>query len=311
MRVVTLRADAMFLSPRAGVPAMPSAILYRWKLKPGRDAQFREAWAEGTRRIHRTCQSYGAALNQGEDGIYWSYAVWPDDTVRRACFKDNDWFSQDCFRTMQDCIAERFEEICLSLTNDELQPRADRHEVPVLTTDRLLLRPLQLDDAAALLPALSDPQGMRYWSRPPIDDIEEVRDYIGWNIAGSGVQTWALARPDAPDDALGWVVLIDDKPGVAELGYILRPDAHGQGLGREAAARIVSYGLKTRGLRRIFADTDPDNTGSIRLLENLGFRQEGRLKAAWDTHIGVRDSLIFAIVREEDRGEAKEAGPRT
>ncbi|WP_138513012.1 putative quinol monooxygenase [Maricaulis alexandrii] len=101
---------------------MTSAVLYRWRLKPGRDAEFREAWAEGTRRIHEACGSHGASLHQDEDGIYWSYALWPSEAARKACFQDNDWFSQDCFMTMQDCIAERFEEIRLDVVKDELRP---------------------------------------------------------------------------------------------------------------------------------------------------------------------------------------------
>ena len=283
---------------------MTAAILYRWTLKPGRDAAFREAWAEGTRRIHAACQSYGAALNQDEDGTYWSYALWPDDAVRKACFKAHDWFSQDCFRRMQDCIAERHDEIRLDLTNDEIQPRGPKRAVPELATDRLCLRPLSLDDATDLLPALGDPDTMRYWSRGPMEDVADVRDYMTWNIAGTEVQCWAITRTTATDTALGWVVLIDDKPEVAEIGYILRPDARGAGLAREAVARITTYAFKDRGLRRLFADVDPDNTPSIHLLETLGFAFEGRLREAWQTHIGVRDSLIYARLASDGSGPA-------
>ena len=55
------------------------------------------------------------------------------------------------------------------------------------------------------------------------------------------------------------------------------------------------------GQRRVFADTDPDNRGSIALLERLGFRLEGRLRGEWHTHIGVRDSLIYGLLAEEWR----------
>jgi heme-degrading monooxygenase HmoA len=101
---------------------MSSAVLYRWRLKPGRDEAFREAWAEGTRLIHETCGSYGATLHQDEDGLYWSYALWPSEDARKACFSAHDWFAQDCFITMQDCIDERFEEIRLTVTNAGLVP---------------------------------------------------------------------------------------------------------------------------------------------------------------------------------------------
>jgi len=276
---------------------MTKAVLYRWRLKPGRDAEFREAWAEGTRRIHATCRSYGAALNQDEDGIYWSYALWPSEDARKACFKENDWFSQDCFVTMQDCIEERFEEIRLDVTNHELVSPPPAKTIPTLTTERLVLRPLELDDAEALLPALSDEANMRYWSSGPLESVEAVRDYLRWNVENGGSRSWAFARADTPQDALGWVVLIDRREGCAEIGYMSRPDAQGAGRVREAAQRVCTHAFEDLGLRRLYADTDPDNAGSIALLEALGFQLEGRLRGAWETHIGVRDSLIFGRLR--------------
>lgn len=276
---------------------MTTAVLYRWRLKPGRDAAFREAWAEGTRRIHETCGSHGAALNQDAEGVYWSYALWPSEAVRKACFKENDWFSQDCFVTMQDCIAERFEEIPLEVTNHELASPPARKTIPVLKTGRLVLRPLELDDAGALLPALRDEANMRYWSSGPLESVAAVRNYLRWNVEGDGVTCWAFARTAAPRDALGWVILIDEREGCAEIGFMSRPDAQGAGLVREAAGRICTYAFETLGLRRLYGDVDPDNTASIRLLEALGFQQEGRLRAAWETHIGVRDSLIYGRLR--------------
>jgi RimJ/RimL family protein N-acetyltransferase len=73
----------------------------------------------------------------------------------------------------------------------------------------------------------------------------------------------------------------------------------GQGLGREALAAVVSHGFGPMGLRRIAADTDPDNRGSIAVLRSLGFVQEGHLRGEWKTHIGVRDSLIFGLLAGE------------
>ncbi|MBL4617039.1 MAG: GNAT family N-acetyltransferase [Robiginitomaculum sp.] len=56
-----------------------------------------------------------------------------------------------------------------------------------------------------------------------------------------------------------------------------------------------------RKLRRIFADVDPDNTGSKRVVEKLGFQFEGVARANWETHIGVRDSLIYGLIATDER----------
>ena len=58
-----------------------------------------------------------------------------------------------------------------------------------------------------------------------------------------------------------------------------------------------------KAARRVMADTDPDNVASIRLLEKLGFQKEGRLRGEWEIHIGIRDSLIFGLLREEWAGQ--------
>lgn len=276
---------------------MTIAILYRWRVTPGRDDEFRSAWLEGTRLIHKRCASYGARLHKGEDGLFWSYARWPDEAARAACFEENDFFSMDCFRTMQACIEDRFDDIVLTVTDDALAERGPARPATELRTGRLILRPIRRDDAESLLPALTDPDNMRLWSSGPLATVEEVRDYLAWNIHGEGVECFAAARHDAPDDALGWVILMDRKPDVAEIGYMFRPDAQGQGIAREAAAAVIRHGFESRKLRRIWADTDPDNTASIRLLESLGFVREGHLRGEWETHIGVRDSLIFGLLR--------------
>lgn len=170
---------------------------------------------------------------------------------------------------------------------------------PTLTTARLVLRQLRADDAAALFPVLSDPEVMTWWSSGPHQSLAETADYVKGNAAANGdYLCWAIT--DAGDDtASGWVILIDAKPDVKEIGYILRRDCWGSGLAREAVARVIDYGFGDLGLRRIFADTDPENSGSIALLERLGFQYEGRLRSEWETHIGVRDSLIYGLLRDE------------
>jgi ribosomal-protein-alanine N-acetyltransferase len=169
---------------------------------------------------------------------------------------------------------------------------------PTLTTARLVLRQLREDDAAALFPVLSDPEVMIWWSSGPHASLAETDDYVKGNAAeGQGFDCWAITAGD--DVALGWVILIDGKPDVKEIGYILRRDQWGQGMAREAVSRVIDHGFEDLNLRRIFADTDPENAGSISLIQRLGFQYEGRLRGEWKTHIGVRDSLIFGLLQDE------------
>ncbi len=165
--------------------------------------------------------------------------------------------------------------------------------LPILHTERLQLRPLRTSDAESLHGAFSDAELMTYWSSGPHRNFAETRSYIAGNMTAE-FPTWGMAMGEGP--AIGWVVLIPHREGVREIGYILRRDAWGRGYAREAATRIIDYGFQELGLRRIFADVDPDNTASIVLLEKLGFVREGLLRAEWETHIGVRDSYIYGLL---------------
>lgn len=60
--------------------------IYRWKVKPGREEQFREAWRRGTRAITRIYGSYGSRLHRDEEGRFLGYAEWPDKESWQKAF---------------------------------------------------------------------------------------------------------------------------------------------------------------------------------------------------------------------------------
>lgn len=170
--------------------------------------------------------------------------------------------------------------------------------LPAIKTDRLVLRAIRADDAKSLHIALSDEAVMTWWSSGPRTDLSESEAYVAINARQeNGYRCWAITEQD--DLALGWVILIEKRPGVQELGYILRRDFWGRGYAMEATSAVINYGFDVLDARRIFADTDPDNTASIALLERLSFVAEGRLREEWETHIGVRDSFVFGLLRRD------------
>ncbi|MHB8383808.1 MAG: GNAT family N-acetyltransferase [Candidatus Binataceae bacterium] len=84
-----------------------------------------------------------------------------------------------------------------------------------------------------------------------------------------------------------------------EIGYCFIPAVWGQGYGTEAVAALVSFGFLEAGLHRIFATIDVDNPASIRLVEGLGFRREGQMRADALIRGTWRDSLIYALLESE------------
>ncbi len=169
---------------------------------------------------------------------------------------------------------------------------------PILATARLTLRPRVATDAAALFPTMRDPAAMTWWSRPPFTDVADLADYFSDGDAAPW-RAWAITRT-GDDTAIGFVSAGARRPGVTEIGYLLGQDAAGQGIAAEAVSAVIDR-LFAEGDRRVFADTDPDNARSIALLRRLGFTLEGRLREEWETHIGVRDTLLFGLLRDEWR----------
>ena len=59
-------------------------VLYEWRARPGKEAQFEEAWRRGTLAITRTYGSYGSRLGRTADGRYVGAAEWPDEATWKA-----------------------------------------------------------------------------------------------------------------------------------------------------------------------------------------------------------------------------------
>lgn len=172
-------------------------------------------------------------------------------------------------------------------------------ETVVLETARLILRPRTLDDAEALHRAFADPELMQFWSGPPHASVGETRADLARDAPEW--RRWAITLK-GDDTAIGVVVAGEKRQGnVTEIGYILVRDHWGRGIASEAASAVIDQ-IFAEGQRRVFADTDPDNKPSRAMLERLGFKHEALLRAEWETHLGVRDTTIYGLLRDEWTG---------
>jgi RimJ/RimL family protein N-acetyltransferase len=173
-----------------------------------------------------------------------------------------------------------------------------------LLTDRLLLRDFVPDDWRAAHIYESDPQTVRYQSFGPFSE-EQSRDYIARNLESIRARPrrlYDLAVVLREDDSLvGRCGLSQSaaEPDEAALWYILNRGYWRRGLMSEAARRLLRFGFEELGLRRVWADTDPRNAASIRLLEKLGMRREAHFRENVFVKGEWCDTLIYAILRRE------------
>lgn len=165
----------------------------------------------------------------------------------------------------------------------------------------LVLRPLDpVRDGPALHAVFGDEASCLYMPGPAFASVEEtVARLVTWTT-GCEDTSWAVAlEPDGP--AVARVSIYPRDRAVWECACMVVPAARGARVAARALAPAIDYVFETKGARRIFADVDPDNTPSARTFERLGFQREGRLRGTWETHLGLRDSLIFGLLATDPR----------
>jgi [ribosomal protein S5]-alanine N-acetyltransferase len=153
---------------------------------------------------------------------------------------------------------------------------------PVLETERFILRAITPDDAPAILHIYGDPRVTRYLARPPLASLDEaLRRIDSFNTTFEQQEgiCWAVTTR-AQRQVVGTCVYFNIvRPHFrAETGYSLAPEWWGQGIMTEAMSAVLAFGFNTMGLHSIEAQIDPENTASRRLLERLGFVQEGHFR---------------------------------
>jgi RimJ/RimL family protein N-acetyltransferase len=148
----------------------------------------------------------------------------------------------------------------------------------VLETERLSLRWLCVDDAPFMLELLNEPSFIRYIGDRGVRTLEQARKYVldgpvaSYERFGFGLYLVTLREDGAPIGVCGLLKreVLDD----VDVGFAFLPRFWGQGYALEAASAVMTDGRERFGFERIVAITDPDNAGSIRVLEKLGFRFE-------------------------------------
>jgi ribosomal-protein-alanine N-acetyltransferase len=83
------------------------------------------------------------------------------------------------------------------------------------------------------------------------------------------------------------------------LGYWIDRSVAGRGMASLAVALVCDHAFGPVGLHRLQADIRPENLPSQRLVERLGFRQEGLLRRLLDIDGDWRDHLAYALLAED------------
>ena len=174
-----------------------------------------------------------------------------------------------------------------------------------LTTPRLVLRRLTVDDAQAMYDN---------WATD-----ERVTKFLSWDLHESVdatralLTTWA-AEYDKPE-YYHWVIgfedtivgtinfhALDDRGEKCELGYCIGSKWWNKGIVTEAAAEVIRFAFEELGMNKISALYDTENPGSGRVMEKNGMTREGLLREHSMRKDGTRgDMAWYSILKREWR----------
>jgi ribosomal-protein-alanine N-acetyltransferase len=150
--------------------------------------------------------------------------------------------------------------------------------VALLETARLALRNLSEDDAPFMLALLNEPSFIRNIGDRGVRTLDDARDYItrgpvaSYARFGFGLYMVELKARRAPIGICG--ILKRDALPAPDIGFAFLPAYWSQGYAFESASAVKDYARGPLGVTRLLAIVNPANSGSIRLLEKLGFTYE-------------------------------------
>ena len=155
----------------------------------------------------------------------------------------------------------------------------DAIALPVLTTERLRLRPIAHDDVPALHCFWTDPAVRKYlWDNViiPREQVVAIVDESMASFASLGTGLLAIEARRDPGKLVGFCGHRRLEDGSVELLYGILPAFWGEGLVTEAAREVLRHGFEQCGFDRVVGATDTPNQRSVRVMQRIGMVFEAR-----------------------------------
>lgn len=177
---------------------------------------------------------------------------------------------------------------------------------PILTTERLILREITGADAAAIMTIRGDYEVTKYNSGIAYTQIDQARRLIDRMTEGYQQQAeirWGITLKTNPEVigmcGYNYWSIVDHR---GSIGFDLARSAWGQGIMPEALHAVLRFGFEQMQLNRIEADCSLANNNSQRVLQKLGFYQEGHQHEQYFENGAYHDLLLFALLKHDYNG---------
>jgi ribosomal-protein-alanine N-acetyltransferase len=174
-------------------------------------------------------------------------------------------------------------------------------DLPVIATERLLLRPVTLDDVPDIFAFTSNPITSEWLTWYPHQTPADTARFVSSTLVKyetNAPAQWVMANKD-DDKVIGICGFVNysayDENG--EVAYVVSPDYWGRGLLTEALTAIIQWAFAHGGLSRIEARCEVGNVASERAMQKAGLRLEGECIKFLKRKGVLRDYRLYAITR--------------
>jgi RimJ/RimL family protein N-acetyltransferase len=153
----------------------------------------------------------------------------------------------------------------------------------VIETQRLVLRQLELDDAAFILELLNEPAFLRFIGDKGVRTLGGAREYmLKGPIDSYGRHGFGLLAACLLDGTPIGICGLVKRDGLteADVGFALLSRHCANGYAAESASAVLVHARQVLRLPRVVAITSPENRGSIAVLEKIGLKFERMIRLA-------------------------------
>lgn len=168
---------------------------------------------------------------------------------------------------------------------------------PTIETARLVLRAPTLDDVEGMFHVASDPRVVKYLGRAPATrettraKLVKVTEAL---VSGASILWILIDRETGAHVGSACLWNWNEGDRRAEVGYDLAPSRWGQGLVTEAMTPILLVGWERMKLHSLEGQVHPENVGSIRVLEKLGFVREAYFRENHFNGESFEDTVVYS-----------------
>ncbi|HIW06032.1 MAG TPA: GNAT family N-acetyltransferase [Candidatus Ignatzschineria merdigallinarum] len=165
----------------------------------------------------------------------------------------------------------------------------------ILETDRLMLRPITLDDAEDLFEYASDPENTRH-TFPTHQSIEETEWIISNLFMSSPLGNFAIELKENGKMIGTCDLRVNESEKSAELAYAINKKYWGNGYAPEAAKKLLELAFQDLKIERLWAKFSSENPASGRVMEKIGMEKEGILRHTKNLCGDFVDQVIYSRI---------------